>query len=189
MKIFLKGLLNFLTLIKFDRIIDLIVITSNKVHLLGIKQKYNVTINYKSQIIGFVRISGKPFNFKIGNNSHLKSNTFIECSGGVEIGDYFHPGSGLTIFSTNHNYDSPQKIPYDEISIKKKVVIKDFVWIGANVTLVPGITIGEGSVIGAGSVVTKDVPDFSVVGGNPAKVIKYRDVKRYKELKHNKSYF
>ena len=113
----------------------------------------------------------------------------IECSGGVEIGEYFHTGKGLTIFSTNHNYDFGEKIPYDEINIEKKVTIKDFVWLGANVTIVPGITIGEGAVVGAGSVVTKDVPDCAVVGGNPAKILKYRNKEKFYDLKKQGKYY
>ena len=58
---------------------------------------------------------------------------------------------------------------------KKKVVIGDDVWIGANAVILPGVTIGEGSVIAAGSIVNKDVEPFSIVGGVPAKVIKMRN--------------
>jgi len=167
----------------------LVIILSNKIHIFEIKQKYGIEINYVSQVIGFTRIKGKPFDFKIGKGSHLKSNSFIECSGGVKIGDYFHTGSGLTIFSTNHNYESTNRIPYDEISLKKPVIIKDFVWIGVNVTIVPGVTIGEGVIVAAGSVVTKNIPDFAVVGGNPAKVIKYRDSEKFLKLKEQKAFF
>ena len=113
----------------------------------------------------------------------------MSVRGGVRIGKYFHPGRGLTIFSTNHNYNSDKLIPYDEIDIPKPVVIKDFVWCGANVTILPGVTIGEGAVIGAGSVVTKDVPDYAVVAGNPAKVIKYRDIEKFKKLKKEGKFY
>jgi maltose O-acetyltransferase len=54
---------------------------------------------------------------------------------------------------------------------------------------VPGITIGEGVVIGAGSVVTKDVPDYAIIGGNPAKILKYRDIEMFKKLKEEKKYY
>lgn len=134
-------------------------------------------------------IAGDLSKFKIGKTSHLKSNTLIECSGGVEIGEYFHTGKGLTIFSTNHNYNSEKMIPYDEVDIEKKVIIKDFVWVGANVTIVPGVTIGEGAIVGAGSVVTKDVPDCAVVGGNPAKILKYRNKENFYDLKKRGEYY
>ncbi|MBB2186344.1 CatB-related O-acetyltransferase [Gluconacetobacter liquefaciens] len=57
---------------------------------------------------------------------------------------------------------------------KKMPVIKNDAWIGANVTLLPGITIGNGAVVAAESVVTRSVPDYAIVGGNPAKIIKFR---------------
>ncbi|MNE13564.1 Maltose O-acetyltransferase [compost metagenome] len=119
----------------------------------------------------------------------MKSDTFIDCSGGVKIGKYFHTGKGLTIFSTNHNYNSSEAIPYDTTELKEPVEIKDFVWCGANVTIVPGVTIGEGAVIAGGSVVTKDVPDYAIVGGNPAKVIKYRDIDTFLDLKKRKRFY
>jgi len=115
--------------------------------------------------------------------SHLKSGTYIHAGGGVTIGKYFHPGRGLLIYSTNHDYDGGEAIPYGERVIRKAVTVGDFVWCGANVTLLPGVNIGEGAVIGAGSVVTKDIPAYAVAGGNPARVIKYRDRQHFDDLK------
>ena len=69
------------------------------------------------------------------------------------------------------------------------MVIEDFVWLGTNVTIVPGVRIGEGAVVAAGSVVTKNVPSGAVVGGNPAVVIKFRDMEHFSKLKKDKSYF
>lgn len=128
-------------------------------------------------------IAGPLAKFRIDPTSHIKSDTFIECSGGVTIGRYLHTGRGLTIFSTNHNYQRPTAIPYDRTEIELPVAIGDFVWLGANVTIMPGVTIGEGAVIGGGSVVTKDVPKYAVAGGNPARVLKYRDADVFEELK------
>lgn len=161
---------------------------SDKHNLAEAEKASGCKINYVGQGPGGIQIANSH-KFKIHETSHLKSNTFIECQGGVEIGRYFHPGRGLTIFSGNHDYNSKDYIPYGPTSILKPVVIKDFVWCGSNVTICPGVTIGEGAVIGAGAVVTKDVPDYAVVGGNPAKVLKYRDIEVFKDLKEKGRFF
>ena len=157
-----------------------------------LSQKYNTTINYFQQGSGGLTITSsdeKSARFSIDKTSHLKSETYIECTGGVTIGKYFHTGRGLTIFSTNHNYESEKSIPYDEITICKPVIIKDFVWFGSNVTIVPGVTVGEGAVIGSGAVLTKDVPPYSIVGGNPAKIIKMRDIELFEKLKSEGKFY
>jgi acetyltransferase-like isoleucine patch superfamily enzyme len=155
------------------------------------ERKIGMDIKYIKQGFNMPQIttSNGIYKFSIDKSSHLKSDIYIECSGGVYIGRYFHTGKGLTIFSTNHNYDSDLSIPYDAKSIDKPVIIKDFVWCGANVTIVPGVTIGEGVVIGAGSVVTKDIPDYAVIGGNPAKVLKYRNIELFNKLKEDKKFY
>lgn len=152
-----------------------------------LKQK-GIDVKFVNQGNGGFTISGDVTKFSIDSTSHLKSDTFIECSGGVSIGRYFHTGRGLTIFSTNHNYNSQMSIPYDDLDIIRPVFIKDFVWCGANVTIVPGVTIGEGVIIGSGTVVTKNVPDFAIIGGNPHKVLKYRDIELFKRLKEEGKY-
>ncbi|QSR49726.1 acyltransferase [Aeromonas veronii] len=132
---------------------------------------------------------GTPRDFKIGCGSHIKSNTFIECSGGVTIGDYFHTGRGLTIFSTNHNWKNPNKIPYDEVTIKKPVIIGDFVWCGANVTILPGTVIGDGVIIAAGSVVRGAVPALSIVAGNPCEIVGVRNKDSFEILRCERRFF
>lgn len=152
-----------------------------KVRLERLRRK-GIRLNFVPQGGYFFEIAGNLEKFSIDSTSHIKSDTFIECSGGVVIGRYFHPGRGLTIFSTNHNYANGTRIPYDDLQIELPVIIKDFVWCGANVTILPGVTVGEGAVIGGGSVVTKDVPPCSVIGGSPARVLKYRDIERFEQL-------
>lgn len=184
-ELFLKIFLIF----SVDRLIFLAMWLYEKSKISRYEKLCGCKINFVSQGYGGVTLGGELSKFRIDSTSHLKSNTFIECSGGVTIGRYFHTGRGLTIFSTNHNYENATMIPYDEVSVDKPVVIKDFVWCGANVTIVPGITIGEGVVIGAGAVVTRDAPDYAVIGGNPAKVIKYRNVEEFKKLKEERRWY
>ena len=102
--------------------------------------------------------------------------------GKVVIGNYFHSGIECMIITQNHNYEGDM-IPYDNLYIYKNVVIGDCVWFGNRVTVTGNVTIGEGAIIAAGSVVCKDVPPLAIVGGNPAKVIKYRDKEHYYNLK------
>lgn len=101
--------------------------------------------------------------------------------GKVVIGNYFHSGIECMIITQNHNYEGCM-IPYDKSYIYKNVYIGDCVWFGNRVTVVGNITIGKGAIVAAGSVVCKDIPDFAIVGGNPAQIIKYRNIEHFKEL-------
>lgn len=141
----------------------------------------------------------------VGKNVHLCKNHSISCLRNLEIGDHVWIGEGfyakaeggirigsgtiisrnVEIWTSNHYYDADdlQMIPYDRRMVRKPVEIGPNVWIGSRVIILPGVTIGEGAVIGAGAVVAKDIPPCAVAGGNPAKVLKYRDKKIYDELK------
>jgi maltose O-acetyltransferase len=128
-------------------------------------------------------------NITFGTNVVINGDCYINAEGGVEIKSYCHIGKGLTIFSSNHNYDSEDFIPYDKKILLKPVCINEFVWVGANVTIVPGVSIGEGVVIGSGTVVTKDVPDYAIIGGNPHKVIKFRNIETFQRLKSERKFY
>lgn len=125
----------------------------------------------------------------VGDYFQINDNFFVHGSGKLTIGNYFHCGCNITIITTSHNITNYKKIPYDEKRIDRPVNIGDFVWFGDNVIVNPGIEIGEGAVIYAGSVITKNVPPLAHVGGNPAKIIKYRDKDLFYRLKKEKKYF
>lgn len=113
------------------------------------------------------------YSVELGENSGLGINCRI--SGKTIIGDNVMMGPNVCIFTANHAYDRTD-IPMNAqgMSAERPVVIEDDVWIGANVTILPGVTIAKGAIIGAGAVVTKNVPEYAIVGGNPAKILKYR---------------
>ena len=105
---------------------------------------------------------------KIGKGVFIGNNFAASSFGKIEIEDDCQIALRCTIATVNHCLDDLNK------AYGKKVLIKKGAWIGANVTILPGVTIGEGAVVGAGSVVVKDVNDYDVVVGNPARVIKNR---------------
>lgn len=111
---------------------------------------------------------------KIGNYSGIGVRCYIR--GPLDIGNYVMMGPEVIILTSSHKFDSSE-IPmcFQGGHVPKKVTIGDDVWIGTRVIILPGVTIGNGSIIAAGSIVTKDVPPYAIVGGNPAKVIKYRN--------------
>lgn len=98
----------------------------------------------------------------------------IGCTliGPLTVGDDVMLAQNIVVSALNHGYKDVSIPPSMQKVICKPIIISDHVWIGANCVITAGITLGKHSIIGAGSVVTKDVPDYSVAVGNPAKVVK-----------------
>ena len=93
--------------------------------------------------------------------------------GGITIEDDVQIAANVQLISNNHD-------PYErQILLCKPVLIRQGAWIGAGATILPGVSVGRYAIVGAGSVVTKDVPDYMVVVGNPAKIVKKLDPKRF----------
>lgn len=147
--------------------------------------KLNKTVD-NDEIIGLCKeIFGKigaysqvlpPFRCNYGTHIEIGEKTFISFNvsmidvGKIKIGSHVLIGPGTGIFTAIHPTDPD--IRATGVQGAEPIIIEDKVWIGGNVTILPGIRIGEGSIIGAGSVVTKDIPSMSVVGGNPARIIR-----------------
>lgn len=124
----------------------------------------------KAVIEPYCRLSGDP-KIIIGNNFYMNAGCHI--LGEITIGDDVMIGPKTVIWGRNHGIlkGSPMKEqPHD----KSSIIIGNDVWIGANTTILKGVNIGNGAVVGAGSVVTKDIPEYAIVVGNPAKILKYR---------------
>ena len=120
-------------------------------------------------------------NVHLGSDVSLGERNVLMCTRAkIYIGDHVMTGPGVTMITGGHRIDL-QGRPMTSITNDEKlqendqdIILEGDNWIGANAIVLKGVTIGEGAVIAAGAVVTKDVPKYSIVGGVPAKVIKYR---------------
>jgi maltose O-acetyltransferase len=128
-----------------------------------------------------------PLFVDYGIRTEIESNCLINynfvildcCS--IKIGNNAFIAPNVQIYAATHPLDPLDRRNYE---LGKPIAIGDDVWIGGNVVILPGVTIGDGVTIGAGSVVTKDIPNYAVVVGNPAKVIKQLSgYEEYKKLK------
>ncbi|TFC82989.1 acyltransferase [Cryobacterium cheniae] len=111
---------------------------------------------------------------QVGDRSSFGADCFIGCSGRIVIGSDVMIGPGVRLFSENHNFEHTDQTIKSQGVTRSYLKIGDDCWIASGVTLTAGITVGRGAVVAAGSVVTTDVPDYAVVAGVPAKVMKYR---------------
>ncbi len=110
---------------------------------------------------------------KIGNRVFINSNLLAMARGGITIEDDVQIAANVQLLSNNHDvYDR-------QVLTCKPILIQEGAWIGAGATILPGVSIGKYAVVGAASVVTKDVPDYAIVVGNPAKVIKMLDPEKF----------
>ena len=123
-----------------------------------------------------------PERISIGSSS-LNEDTHLNGFGGITIGDHVLIGHRCTFFSDEHNFENPNELIWFQNRNPAPIIVADDVYFGCNVVVLSGVTIGRGAVIGAGSVVTKDVPPLAIVGGIPARIIRYRGDK----LKHEGS--
>jgi virginiamycin A acetyltransferase len=157
-------------------------IISNSNTLKGVNLKGNILIG-NNNILKFVEASGK---IKIGNYNTLNGpnlvlnskinfieiGNFCSIARDVLIQEYNHPIDKISTYYLHKNIFKKNHIA--EIESKGDIIIRNDVWIGSKAIILSGVSIGNGAIIAGGSVVTKDVPDYAIVGGNPARVIKYR---------------
>jgi acetyltransferase-like isoleucine patch superfamily enzyme len=110
----------------------------------------------------------------VGDDVVFALGVLVGTPGGVTIGDRTLIGFGAKIISGNHRMPEGRARIHRAGYVREPIVIGQDVWIGANAVVLPGIAIGDGAVVAAGSIVTKDVAPYTIVGGNPARVIKER---------------
>ena len=114
-----------------------------------------------------------PKNVTIGKDVTVMNGALMMAAGGITIEDKVLIAANVKLISNNHD-------PYErDVLLCKPVLIKEGAWIGAGSTILPGVTVGRYAIVGSDTVVTKDVPDYAVVVGTPAKVIKYLDAEKF----------
>lgn len=143
------------------------------------RNKHNeTTINKNIINIDIIKV-GK------GSYGHINVLSFENKNERLDIGNYVSIANNVTfILGGNHQINTFSTYPIkaktiepcseDDAQTKGAIIVEDEVWIGANVTILSGVRVGKGAIIAAGSIVTKDIEPFAIVGGSPARFIKYR---------------
>lgn len=139
------------------------------------------TIGKNTLIEDFTTINNGAGDIIIGDNARIGIGSVV--IGPVRFGNKVGLGQHVFISGFNHGYEDGSCDSNEQALVKKEVIIGDDSHIGANAVIVAGVHIGKRCQIGAGSVVTKDIPDYSVAVGNPAKVIKRYDSKKKEWIK------
>jgi len=151
------------------------------IHLVGYVPSHNIR-NFYYQIAGLKIGQGSAIhmgarfydlsNIEIGKDSIVGEDVTLDGRDKIKIGDHVDIASEVMIYNAEHDIHDQFFAPKTE-----PVVIEDYVFIGPRAIILPGVKIGKGAVVAAGAVVTKDVADFSIVGGVPAQIIGERKVK------------
>lgn len=115
----------------------------------------------------------------IGNNCVVNSGVLLDGRGGLSIGDNVDIATGVLLWTMTHDAHDP-----NHSAVQSKLIIDEYVWIGARCQVMPGAHIGCGAVLGAGSIVVKDVAEFDIVGGVPSRIIGRREQRPTYELNH-----
>lgn len=141
-------------------------------HMLGVRIGRGSSIHWRCRFF-------RPGGVTIGDNSIIGYDAFLDGREGLYIGNCVMTGGEIAIFTQQHDLDSP-----DFSIVGAPVVIEDYVYLGTRVVVLPGVHIGTGAAVMSGAVVTKDVPEYMIVGGVPARVIRERP----RELRYRPNY-
>jgi acetyltransferase-like isoleucine patch superfamily enzyme len=149
-------------------------IASNAVLRANTELADGVTIGRNTSILENVLINANRGSVVIGDDSWIGPSCLIYGNGNVSIGDGVLIAGHSSINTVSHGMERCDVPMFQQGIEVAPVVIEDDVWIGLNVVVLQGVTIGRGAIVGAGAVVTKDVPEWSIAHGVPAKVVDHR---------------
>lgn len=133
-----------------------------------------VTIGDDSLVARWSVVQAAGGSVRIGNKSAVGDFSSLFGQGGLVIGNRVSMAPGVRIMTAEHNFGRRDFTIQEQGEHVLPTVIEDDVWIGANVLILGGVVVGRGAICAAGAVVTRHVPQFSIVGGVPARLIKER---------------
>ncbi|MBR5391657.1 MAG: acyltransferase [Prevotella sp.] len=143
-------------------------------HSIGIRQ---AKIGKGSKVHSTV-ILRQARNIVIGENCLINHNNVLQAGKGegkIIIGNHVHTGANVMMIAFNHGFYTREEPTIKQDYFDDTISVGDDVWIGGGSVILAGVHIGTGAIIAAGAIVNKDVPEYAIVGGVPAKVLKYRD--------------
>lgn len=123
-------------------------------------------------VLGKIEINGINSKLTIGKNSFIGTGTHLALHNYITIGNKVVINNDVKLLTASHDVKDPQWKMFS-----KEIIIDDYAWIATGAIILAGVKIGYGAVVGAGSVVTKDVPPYSIVAGNPARLVNKRTTK------------
>lgn len=130
-----------------------------------------------------------PDRITLGRNVHFGHNVLLNAVGGISIGDDTIFSHHITVYSYDHNFRTPQTLPFDEEVIDRPVTIGRYVWIGIGASIAPGTQIGDGAVIGMGAVVSGTIPPNAIVVNAKPRIVGYRDAEHTAQLAGDGQFF
>ncbi|HJN40945.1 MAG: acyltransferase [Anaerolineales bacterium] len=139
------------------------------------RQVCGISIGEGTEIWSGVRFAGGAIDkVRIGAHCSIPHYAFFVAGEGITIGDHVVFGHAVELYTSDHDPDDPAFSRRDA-----PIMIHTRAWIGSRAVILKGVIIGEGAVVAAGSVVTRDVQPFTIVGGNPARVIRERGTREF----------
>ncbi len=131
-------------------------------------RRSGVTLPHSSSLHGRATIYA-PEGIVVGQNCTIGDNCILDGRAGITFGDNVNVGAHVAIYTREHDVDSP-----DFAEVGAPVRIGSYAWLASHSVILPGVTVGEGAVVAAGAVVSRNVAPYTLVGGNPAQVIRER---------------
>ena len=134
----------------------------------------SITVGADSHISRMVTIRTQLGSVRIGEKVNIGAGSFIYGYGDISIGDYSLLANGVELITGNHRADELDRPMRFQGRDPDRIVIGEDVWLGVRAIVLGGVTVGRGAIIGAGAVVTRDIPEYAVAAGVPARVIRSR---------------